>query len=118
MYYSYVMGANENIYDLEGQGFSILKANEHDYFLSFEKEKSKLWEEYICKNLDVDYWNEYLADDHVVFLFHLAEGFKRYEVYNYENVEVLKLCEQLCDCKFESIKSMLKENSFYSRHIK
>lgn len=111
------MGINKSICELESNGFTIQKDSENNYFVCFDKDKSKIWEEYICKSLDVDYWNEYLAEDHVVFLFHLVEGFKRYEVYNYENIEVLELCEKLCNCKFDSLKSMLKENTFYSRHI-
>ena len=30
-----------------------------------------------------------------------------------EAKEVLKLCEKLCNCKFESIKKMLSDNWFY-----
>lgn len=42
--------------------------------------------------------------DKVIFIFHLEDGFKRYEVQNFINDEVLALCEKLCDCKFEFIK--------------
>lgn len=45
-------------------------------------------------------------------------GFKRYEFQGYVNDEVLHLCEQLCNCKFESIKKMLSDNLFYSTIIK
>ena len=40
------------------------------------------------------------------------------EVNDYLNDEVLHLCEQLCNCKFESIKKMLSDNSFYSTIIR
>ena len=46
------------------------------------------------------------------------DGFKRYEVENFINNEVLELCEKLCDCKFESIKKMLSDNVFYGRIFK
>ena len=59
-----------------------------------------------------------MAEDKVIFLFHLPNGFKRYEVKDYENDEVLSLCEKLCECKFESIKKMLSDNSFYKSVIK
>ena len=59
-----------------------------------------------------------MAEDKIIFLFHLPDGFKRYEVIDYENDEVLSLCEKLCECKFESIKKMLSDNSFYKRVIK
>ena len=48
-----------------------------------------------------------------MFLFHLRDGIKRYEVENYKNDEVLRLCEQLCECKFTSLKDMLLGNWFY-----
>lgn len=112
MYYSYVMGIDDSILKLENQGFVINKDGKN-YTVSFPKEKASDWETYIIKCLEVEYWNEYIADDHVVFLFHLQDGIKRYEVYQFDNDEVLELCEQLCDCKFESLKSMLMGNSFY-----
>ena len=66
----------------------------------------------------VEYWNEYLTEDKVIFIFHLPDGFRRYEVKDYDNDEVLGLCEKLCDCKFESIKQMLSNNSFYRSIIR
>ena len=62
------------------------------------------WKAFIKQHLEVEYWNEYLTDNKVIFIFHLEDGFKRYEVENFINNEVLELCEKLCDCKFESIK--------------
>ena len=81
--------------------------------VSFPKEKAEIWEEYISAHLEFEYWNEYLTENGAVFLFHLQEGIKRYEV----NDEVLGLCERLCDCKFESIKRMLSDNQIYKNFI-
>ena len=81
--------------------------------VSFPDDKALIWEEFITAHLELEYWNEYITDKCVVFLFHLPEGTKRYEVYDFENEEVLGLCEKLCDCKFGSIKSMLTSNHFY-----
>ncbi len=72
MYYSYVMGIDNRIMELVGQGFDIQNDGVED-------------------------------------------GIKRYEVYNYENNEVLILCEKLCKCKFESIRAMLVGNHFYKK---
>ena len=58
------------------------------------------------------------TEDKVIFIFHLPDGFRRYEVKDYDNDEVLGLCEKLCDCKFESIKQMLSNNSFYRSIIR
>lgn len=112
MYYSYVMGIGDSINSLINQGFSI-KKDRSNFMVSFPKDKASIWEAFITKYLAMGYWNEYLTDESVVFLFHLEEGIKRYEVHNFENKEVLCLCEKLCECKFKSIKSMLTGNHFY-----
>ena len=114
MYYSYVMGIDDRIMELVSQGFDIQKDGEN-FMVSFPEEKSSIWEEFIKQYLELGYWNEYLAEDKVVFLFRLEDGIKRYEVYNYENSEVLALCEKLCECKFESIRAMLVGNHFYKK---
>ncbi len=117
MYFSYVMGIDESIYDLQNCGFVIEKDGANNYMVSFDESKAREWEEFISRHLEVDYWNEYLAGENVVFLFHLEDGFRRYVVKNYENNEVLRLCEKLCECKFESIKFMLSGNHFYKNKI-
>lgn len=114
MYYSYVMGIDDSILELKNQGFIIENDNEN-YTISFPKDKWKLWEDFITKKLELGYWNEYLTEDKVVFLFQLEDGIKRYEVYNFENDEVLALCEKLCQCKMESLEKMLCENHYYKK---
>ena len=116
MYYSYVMGIGKEIYSLTAKGFTIKKFGEN-YGVSFSKDMAEEWENFITQYLEVEYWNEYLTEDGVVFLFHLKEGIKRYEVRHYSNDEVLALCEKLCECKFSSIKDMLIENEFYKDKI-
>ena len=117
MFYSFVMGMDNSIFELKQQGF-LIESVGNNYQVSFPKEKVQVWEEFIKKHLKVEYWNEYLTDDKVIFIFHLEDGFKRYEVQNFIKDEVLALCEKLCDCKFESIKKMLSDNSFYGRILK
>lgn len=117
MYHTYVMGIDNSIFRLEQQGFLIQKDG-NNYKVSFPESKTELWEDFIKEHLEVEYWNEYLTEDKVIFLFHLEDGFERYEVNNYTNDEVLSLCEKLCDCKFESIKKMLSDNLFYKMIIK
>ena len=116
MYYSYVMGIDNSVEELESQGFKIEKDG-GNYMVSFPQEKAGVWEEFISSHLELEYWNEYLTEDKVIFLFHLADGIKRYEVYNFENDEVLTLCEKLCECKFGSLKSMLVGNHFYKKML-
>jgi len=117
VYHTYVMGIDNSIFDLEKQGFLIQKDG-NNYTVSFPETKAELWEEFIKEHLELEYWNEYLTEDKAIFLFHLETGFKRYEVNDYINDEVLSLCEKLCDCKFESIKKMLSDNAFYKTIIK
>ena len=117
MYYSYVMGIDDSILRLEAKGFTIIKDG-NNYQVSFPEDKAWCWEEFIKQHLEVEYWNEYLTEDKVIFIFHLPDGFRRYEVKDYDNDEVLGLCEKLCDCKFESIKQMLSNNSFYRSIIR
>lgn len=116
MFYSYVMGMDKSIYELEQRGF-IIKQDGSNYMISFEASKAQEWEEFICHHLELEYWNEYLTDNGAIFIFHLEEGYKRYVAEQYLNDEVLHLCEKLCDCRFESIKRMLKNNHFYGDKI-
>lgn len=117
MNYSYVMGVDDSIKQLQQEGFIIKKIDE-DYEVIFPKGKEQVWEKYISKNLPKDYWNEYLTEDGVIFLFHLDNGLKRYIVKDYQNDEVLNLCQTLAETKFKSIKDMLKKNQFYQDKIK
>lgn len=117
MYHSYVMGIDDSILSLESRGFIIDKVG-NNYQVSFSEDNAKYWEEFIKKHLEVEYWNEYLTEDKVIFIFHLPAGFRRYEVKGYDNDEVLGLCEKLCDCKFVSIKQMLSDYSFYRSIIR
>ena len=114
--HSYVMGADDSILSLKKEGFDV-NSDGSNYTVSFLKSKSVLWEEFIKSHLKLEYWNEYLSENKVVFLFRLQDGIKRFEVENYENEQVLELCEKLCDCKFESIKKMLLDNWFYHEKI-
>ncbi len=114
MNYSYVMGIDESIETLSEHGFDIIKDGEN-YITVFSNDKCTIWEEFVCNHLELNYWNEYFTDKSVVFIFKLIEGIRRYEVFDFSNDEVLKLCEQLCECKFTSIYDMLKGNSFYAQ---
>lgn len=112
--YSYVMGANDRIFSLKEDGFTVERDGEN-YTVSFPKYKAFLWEGFMRKHLQVEYWNEYICNNTAVFLFQLQDGIKRFEVENFENTEVLHLCETLCGCKFDSIKTMLTGNWYYKK---
>ena len=114
--YSYVMGIDESVLSLTKYGFDV-KRDGDNYAVTFSKKKAPIWEDFISEHLQLEYWNEYFVDGKIVFLFHLQDGIKRYEIENYENDEVVHLCEQLCECKFTSLKDMLLENWFYRENI-
>ena len=116
MYHSYVMGIDDSIKELSAEGF-IIKNDGSNYIVVFPNEKFPVWERFISSHLELGYWNEYLTENGVVFLFHLDEGIARYEVYNFDNDKVLSLCEKLCECKFESLKHMLIGNHYYREII-
>ena len=116
MDYSYVMGISDRILALRNSGF-IIEQFGNNYGVAFPKEKADEWEQFISQYLELGYWNEYLSDDGVVFLFHLEDGLRRYVVKDYRNDEVLSLCEKLCECKFSSLKNMLRENHYYCDKI-
>ena len=116
MYYSYVMGIDNSIFELEKEGF-IIENDGENYMVKIPNKKVEMWEEFIKKTLEIDYWNEYIKEDKAIFIFRLKEEIKRFEVEKFENDEVLGLCERLCECKFVSIKKMLSENHFYNKYI-
>ena len=111
------MGVGKAILSLKEKGFTV-KRKRNDYEVTFPEDKAEVWEDFITEHLDIGYWNEYITANKVVFIFHLDIGIKRYEVENFENEEVLQLCEKLCECKFKSIKSMLTGNKFYNKILK
>ena len=118
MLYSYVMGVDNSIYELEKQGFKIEK-DKNNFMVSFPEEKDKIWEDFIKTQLNVGFWNEYISsnNNNVIFIFHLDNGYKKYVVNNYKEDEVLNLCEKICNCKFGSIEKMLKDNHFYNDKV-
>ena len=114
MYYSYVMGIDNAIMELHNKGFDIQRDGEN-FMIAFPKEKASVWEEFISMHLELGYWNEYITESETVFLFHLENGIKKFEVVDFESDEVLALCEKLCNCKFESLKAMLIGNHYYRK---
>lgn len=116
MFYSFVMGVDDSIDQLRSEGFLIEQEGEN-YRVSFPADHAWRWKEFISGRLKEGYWNEYLAGERVIFIFHLPDGIKRYEVVGFENEEVLRLCEKLCECQFDSIYSLLSSNHFYKGKI-
>ena len=77
----------------------------------------QIWEQFIKDQLKVGFWNEYISKDKIVFLFKLENDFRRYEVIDIENDEVLLLCRKLFDPNINSIEEMITSNDFYCDKI-
>jgi hypothetical protein len=77
----------------------------------------QIWEQFIKDQLKVGFWNEYISKDKIVFLFKLENDFRRYEVIDFENDEVLLLCRKLFDPNINSIEEMITSNDFYCDKI-
>lgn len=77
----------------------------------------QIWERFIKDQLKVGFWNEYISKDKIVFLFKLENDFRRYEVIDFENDEVLLLCRKLFDPNINSIEEMITSNDFYCDKI-
>ena len=111
MNYSYVMGIPD-INELRENGFNI-KTYGENYGISFPDDKIKIFEEFICKNLQNGFWNEYLGKEKVFIFKSENSEIKRYVLNNDNEEEILNLCSKFADYKFESITKMLKDNKFY-----
>lgn len=99
MYHTYVMGVDNSIYELEQQGF-IIEREWDNFKVSFPEDKAELCEEFIKRHLEVEYWNEYLTEDKVVFLFHLEDGFRRYEVNEIRGLHLINRCAKILYSRF------------------
>ena len=111
MNYSYVMGIPD-INELRENGFNI-KIYGENYGISFSDDKIKIFEEFICKNLQNGFWNEYLGKEKVFIFKSENSEIKRYVLNNDNEEEILNLCSKFADYKFESITKMLNDNEFY-----
>ena len=111
MNYSYVMGIPD-INELRENGFNI-KTYGENYGISFPDDKIKIFEEFICKNLQKGFWNEYLGKEKVFIFKSENSEIKRYVLNNDNEEEILNLCSKFADYKFESITKMLNDNEFY-----
>lgn len=112
MNYSYLMGIN-NINILKQNDFEI-KSFGNNYGVIFEDNKIKFFEKYICETMENGFWNEYLGKDKV-FIFKFKNGeINKYQLNKNNEKEILKLCCEFADFKFESIEEMLRDNRFYA----
>lgn len=116
--YSYLMGANEKILKLIEMDFKIDEVD-GDYEVIFPKEKTGLYEDFILKNLQPGFWNEYINNETMVFMFRHKDGKFQKITLNHDNENmILNLCCGFANTKFTSIKDMVLGNDFYKNNIK
>ena len=114
MNYSYLMGIKD-ITKLKDEGF-IIDEIDGDYGIKFEKNKEKIYEDFVIENLGPGYWNEYLGEK-FVFIFKFIDGSVKKYVYDKTNEEeIFKLCCEFAEYTFPSFQQMLEDNSFYAKN--
>lgn len=114
MNYSYVMAVN-NANELIENGFNV-QISDEDYLVSFTDDKIAFFEEFIKKNLENGFWNEYLGKEKV-FIFKFNDGrVQKYTLNNSNEKEILKLCREFANQDFESVDKMLRDNEFYKEN--
>jgi len=112
MNYSYLMGVKD-VSELRNNGF-IIEEIDGDYGIIFTKDKEKQYEEFVTRNLEAGYWNEYLGDS-FVFIFKYTDNSVKKYIYDKNNEqEIFDLCCKFAECNFPSFMQMLKDNSFYA----
>ena len=112
MNYSYLMGVKD-VSELRNSGF-IIEEIDGDYGIIFTKDKEKQYEEFVTRNLEAGYWNEYLGDS-FVFIFKYPDNSVKKYIYDKNNEqEIFDLCCKFAECNFPSFMQMLKDNSFYA----
>lgn len=111
MNYSYLMGVKD-VSELVNAGF-VIEQIDDDYGVKFTKEQENKYEEFVVKNLEPGYWNEYLGDN-IVFIFKYPNNeIKKFILDDINEREILNLCCEFAECDFSSLRQMLEENSFY-----
>lgn len=102
-----------NIDILKQNNFKI-KYFGNNYGVIFDDNKIELFEKYISETLENGFWNVNIQAK-IIFIFKFENGeIKRYVLNKDNEKEILKLCCEFADCKFESIDKMLRDNRFYA----
>ncbi len=114
--YSYAMGVNETIYNL-GDDFKI-EEDEGDFEVTFTKGNEDKWEEFIINNMSCGFWNEYLIDDEIRFIFKDENGtVSKYVLSRENNGEILDKCRSYAEAEFKTVHGMYLDTPFYADKI-
>lgn len=113
--YSYVMGIDKGIKKL-GKEF-VVKEDDGDYEVTFTKDKAEKWEKFIEDNMNDGFWNEYIIDDEIRFIFKEDGIIKKYVLNKDNNQEILEKCRYFAESNFDSIRNIYENTPFYKDKI-
>lgn len=119
MYLSYLMGAkNITDEDLIGLGFEVVgKTDSGSRKLKIPTERIEDYRNLIREKMDPGFWNEFLDEDSIHFIFKLKNGeIKEYTLSPENEQEIDKLCAELNNEEPKTTANVYKyisENDFY-----
>lgn len=120
---SFLMGVDNAEKDLEKLGIEYTKSSGElgDYYsLIIPEGKLQKYEEFIIEKMKPEFWNEYINNGKVVFIFKLADGKTERYVWTKDQrdaeARIGELVVQFTG-SFSGVESMLQGNSFYGRGI-
>lgn len=122
-YKSFLMGASK-ISDQELLALDIDIAKDEDSSsrkLTIPKQSIEQYKELIRQKLDVGYWNDFVGEDQIYFIFKMPDGkIVEYPYSESDRLEIAKLCTRLNNDPIEKTNNLLDylaENLFYASEI-
>ena len=108
--------------DLTDLNIEILRDNDPEVRkLIVPAESIEKYKELIRSKLDAGYWNEFVGDDQIYFIFKMADGeVKEFPYSKDSRMQIAQLCTQLNKDPIEKTSNVLdylSENSFYTDTI-
>ena len=122
-YKSFLMGAGQIAdADLTGLNIEIVKDSDPEVRkLIVPSESIEQYKELIRQKLDAGFWNEFVGEDQIYFIFKMSNGeIKEYEYRENNRLEIAGLCTQLNNDPLEKTSNLLDylaENSFYTEEV-
>lgn len=123
-YKSFLMGAkNITDADLTDLNLDILRDNDPEVRKLIIPEKSiEKYKDLIRSKLDAGYWNEFVGEDQIYFIFKMADDeIKEYEYNESSRLEIAALCTKLNNDPIEKTSNLLDylaQNEFYTDIVK
>ena len=122
-YKSYLMGATQiTDAELTALGISIEKVeNSESRKLLVPASSIESYKTIIREKLDNGFWDDIVGEDHIYFIFKMADGeIKEYEYKEENRLEIARLCSQLNGDPLEKTTQLLDylaENVFYTEVV-